>query len=59
MKGKHLTIDSSVMEANAALRTLTNKMMEQSYNAYIKALTKEAGIDPNDRTAVTNFDRKR
>jgi transposase len=59
VRGKHLAIDSSVMEANAALRSLTNKMTEQSYDAYIKALAKEAGIDPNDRAAVANFDRKR
>jgi transposase len=59
LKGKHLGIDSTVMEANASLRSLVERNTEESYWEYVKRLAKEAGIDEEDIDAVRRFDRKR
>jgi len=59
VKGKHLGIDSSAMEANASLRGLVNRNTEEAYWDYVKRLAKEQGIDPQDSDAVRRFDRKR
>ncbi len=59
VKGKNLAFDSSVMEANASLRALKNRMTEESYQEYIKKLAEENGIDTSDKAAIAKFDRKR
>ena len=59
LKGRHLGIDSSVMEANASLRELQNRNTGEAYHEYVKKLAAEAGIDPNDAKAVRRFDKKR
>jgi len=59
LKGRHLGIDSSVIEANASLSGLVQRNTEISYWDYVKALAKEAGVDPEDPAAVARFDRKR
>jgi transposase len=57
--GRHLGVDSSVMEANASLRELVNRNTEEAYWEYVKRLASEQGIDPRDGDAVRRFDRKR
>lgn len=57
--GKHLGVDTSVMEANASLRGLVNRNTEEAYWEYVKRLAREQGIDPEDGEAVRRFDRKR
>ena len=59
LKGRHLGIDSSVIEANASLRELQQRNTEQKYWDYVKDLAAQAGIDPSDTKAVRRFDRKR
>lgn len=59
LKGKHLAIDTSVMEANASLRSLEHRLTGERYRQYVKRLAKEAGIDTTDPKAVSTFDRKR
>lgn len=59
LKGRHLGIDSSVMEANASLRSLVERNTEESYWDYVKRLAGEAGIDPSDLDDLRRFDRKR
>jgi transposase len=59
VKGKHVGVDSSVMEANASLRGLVNRNTEEAYWDYVKRLASEQGIDPKDGDAVRRFDRKR
>lgn len=59
VKGKNISLDSSVIEANASLRELENRMTLETYMEYISQLAAEAGIDPNDKEAVARFDRKR
>ena len=59
LKGKNLGIDASVIEANAALRTLVNRNTQEAYWEYVRRLAAEHGIDPKDANAVRQFDRKR
>jgi len=59
VKGKNLAFDSSVMEANASLSRLKNRMTEESYAEYISELARQSGVDPEDKSAVARFDRKR
>ncbi len=58
-KGRHLGIDSSVMEANASLRSLVHRNTEEAYWDYVRGLAAQAGIDPQNSEAVRRFDRKR
>jgi transposase len=59
LRGKHLGLDSSVMEANASLRALVHRNTAEQYWDYVKRLAAEQGIDPQDATAVRKFDRQR
>ncbi|MBK9249133.1 MAG: transposase [Ignavibacteria bacterium] len=59
VKGKNIAWDSSIIEANASLRSLQNRMTEESYAEYIQKLAKESGINPDDKAAVARFDRTR
>jgi len=59
LKGRHLGIDSSVLEANASLRELQQRNSEQKYWDYVKGLAAQAGVDPADTKAVRRFDKKR
>jgi len=57
--GKHLGVDTSVMEANASLRGLVHRNTEEAYWDYVKRLAAEHGVNPKDSDAVRRFDRKR
>lgn len=59
LKGRHLGLDSSVMEAHASLRHLTERNTEEGYWDYVQRLAKEAGLETTDGAALRNFDRKR
>ena len=59
LRGKHLAIDTSVLEANASLRSLEHRLTGERYRQYVKRLAQEAGVDTTDPRAVSTFDRKR
>lgn len=59
LRGKQLAIDTSVLEANASLRSLKHRMTGEYYRQYVKRLAKAAGVDTTDARAVSTFDRKR
>lgn len=59
LKGRHLGIDSSVIEANASLRGLTERNTEEGYWDYVQRLAKEAGLETTDAAELRRFDRKR
>jgi transposase len=59
VKGKHLAIDTSVLEANASLRSLEHRLTGERYRQYVKRLAAAAGVDTADPRAVSTFDRKR
>jgi transposase len=58
-KGRHLGIDSSVIEANASLRSLVHRNTEQGYWEYVKELAQKEGVDPQDEATVRRFDQNR
>lgn len=57
--GKDLGLDTSVIKANASMRNLRNRFTGQKYRDYVKRLATEAGIDPEDASAISRFDRTR
>jgi transposase len=59
LKGRRLAIDTSVLEANASLRSLEHRLTREGYRQYVTRLAKEAGVDTTDPRAVSTFDRKR
>lgn len=59
LKGKRLAIDASVLEANAAMRSLEHRLTGEAYGEYVKRLAEAAGVDPTDAAAVRRFDKKR
>jgi len=59
VKGQNVGIDASVIEANAALKSLVNRDTEEAYWEYVRRLASESGVDPKDSEAVRQFDRKR
>lgn len=59
LKGRHLGIDSSVIEANASLRSLSERNTEEGYWTYVQRLAREAGLETSDGAALRNFDRHR
>jgi transposase len=59
LKGKHLGIDASILEANASLRTIEHRLSGEQYWQYVRQLAAEAGIDPEDAAAVRRFDKNR
>jgi transposase len=59
LKGRHLGIDSSGIEANASLRSLEHRNTEESYWQYVKTLAAQDGIDVQDDAAVRRYDKTR
>jgi len=59
VKGRNVGIDASVIEANAALKSLVNRDTQEAYWEYVRRLASESGVDPKDAAAVRQFDRQR
>lgn len=59
LKGKHLGVDSTTVEANAAMRKLRHRMTGDTYWHYVKKLAAKSGVDTEDADAVRRFDAKR
>jgi transposase len=59
VKGQQVGIDTSVIEANASLKTLVNRDTQEAYWEYVRRLAAENGVNPKDAEAVRQFDRKR
>lgn len=59
LRGRKVAVDSTTMEANAAMRHLIRKDDGRSYDDYLTDLAKQAGIDKPDRADLVRMDRKR
>jgi transposase len=59
LRGAHIGMDTSVVDANASMRNLINRISAEKYRAYVKKLAKAEGVDVSDEAAVSRFDRKR
>jgi transposase len=59
LKGKTVGVDSTALEANAAMRAIVRKDTGEDYKAYLARLAKEAGIENPTDEDLRRFDRKR
>ncbi len=59
LKGKTIAVDSTTLEANAAMKALVTRATEEDWKTYVRRLMKAEGIeDPSDED-VRRFDKKR
>ncbi len=59
LRGKTLGIDSTTLEANAAMRSIVLRDNGMSYDAFLESLAKASGIETPTREDLAKVDRKR
>ena len=59
LKGKTLRIDTSTLEANAALKSIVRRDSGESYDSFLESLAKESGIETPTRVDLARLDKKR
>ena len=59
IKGKTIGVDSTTLEANAAMKSIVRRDTGESYMAYLKRLAEAEGMDAKDAAALLRMDRKR
>jgi len=57
--GKTLGVDSTTLEANAALRSIVRRDSGESYEEFLTRLAKESGVETPTRADLARVDRKR
>lgn len=59
LKGKTVAVDSTTLEADAAMKSIVRKDSGENYKAYLRRLAEDEGLeDPNDEE-LRRFDKKR
>jgi transposase len=59
LKGKTLAVDSTMLEANAAMRSMVHRVSQKTWRQYLRMLAKEAGIAQPTDDDLRRLDRKR
>ena len=59
IKGKTIGVDSTTLEANAAMKSIVRRDTGENYMAYLKRLAEAEGIEAKDAAALLRMDRKR
>jgi transposase len=59
IKGKTIGVDSTTLEANAAMKSIVRRDTGENYTAYLKRLAEVEGVDATDAAALRRMDRKR
>jgi transposase len=59
IQGKTIGIDSTTLEANAAMKSIVRRDSHESYTEYVKRLAQAEGVEAEDPAAVRRMDRKR
>src|SRR5215472_6388818 len=59
IKGKTVGVDSTTLEANAAMKSIVRRDTGESYMEYLKRLAEAEGIEAKDAAALLRMDRKR
>ena len=59
LEGKTLGVDSTTLEANAALRSIVRRDSGESYEEFLTKLAQESGIETPTRQDLAKLDRKR
>ncbi|MFN4243668.1 MAG: transposase [Tepidisphaerales bacterium] len=57
--GKTVGVDSTTLEANAAMRSIVGRDTSEGYQDFLARLAKESGIETPTRDDLAKFDRKR
>jgi transposase len=59
VKGKTVGIDTTTLEANAAMKSIVRRDTEESYTQYLKRLANTAGLEKNAEAMLRPMDRRR
>jgi len=59
IKGKTIGVDSTTLEANAAMKSIVRRDTGESYNEYLERLAEAEGMNAKDAAALRRMDRKR
>src|SRR5688572_3189298 len=59
IEGKTVGIDSTTLEANAAMRSIVRRDSGEGYQQFLERLAKESGIETPTRDDLARLDRKR
>jgi transposase len=59
IKGKTIGVDSTTLEANAAMKSIIRRDTGENYTTYLKRLAEAEGIEAKDAAALRRMDRKR
>jgi transposase len=59
IKGKTIGVDSTTLEANAAMKSIVRRDTGESYNEYLERLAEAEGAIAKDAAALRRMDRKR
>src|SRR5882724_10041646 len=59
IKGKTIGVDSTTLEANAAMKSMVRRDTGESYKGYLKRLAEAEGVEAKDAAALRRMDRKR
>ena len=59
IKGKTIGVDSTTLEANAAMKSIVRRDTGESYMGYLKRLAEAEGKEAKDTAALLRMDRKR
>ena len=59
LRAKTLGLDSTTLEANAALRSIVRRDSGEGYDEFLERLAKDSGIETPTRADLAKLDRKR
>jgi transposase len=59
IRGKSIGVDSTTLEANAAMKSIVRRDTSESYTDYLKRLAQAEGIEAEDAATLRRMDRKR
>lgn len=59
LKGKSLGVDTTTLEANAAMKSIVRKDSGKGWKEYVGGLAEEEGVQDPDDDDIRRFDRKR
>ncbi|MGH9641818.1 MAG: transposase [Terriglobales bacterium] len=59
LRGKTLAVDSTMLEANAAMKSMVHRVSEKTWRKYLQQLAKEAGIEHPSDEDLRRLDRNR
>ena len=59
VKGKTIGIDSTTLEANAAMRSIVRRDTKEGYRAFLRRLAQESGVPNPAPEDLVKFDRER